>query len=80
MDVIMHVRFKRINAVGPFEMEIPSFQEAEETFTCRVVESVAFASHALLDSASRKHRTVGLHWASPGFPDTSNDMMCLGGR
>ncbi len=63
----MHARFERINAVGPFEIKILGLQGAEEAFNCCVVETVAFAAHALLDSASRKHRTVGLHLVLPAL-------------
>lgn len=36
----MHARFQRINAVGPFEMEVLGFQGAEEALNRRVVEAV----------------------------------------
>ena len=65
MNVIMHARFERINAIGPFEMEVLGFQGAEEAFNRRVVEAVALAAHALLDSASHEHRSVGLHLVMP---------------
>ena len=41
LDVIMHARFERINAIGPFEMEVLGFQGAEEAFNRCVVEAVA---------------------------------------
>ena len=67
MNVIMHARFERINAIGPFEMEVLGFQGAEEAFNRRVVEAVALAAHALLDSTSREHRSVGLHLVVPAL-------------
>lgn len=47
------------------EMEVLSFQCAEEAFNRCVVESVAFAAHALLDAMTRQHRSVGLHLVVP---------------
>lgn len=63
----MHARFERINAVRPFKMEILGLQGAEEAFNRRVVEAVAFATHALLGSASREHCSVGLHLVVPAL-------------
>jgi len=65
VDVIMHARFERINAIAPFEMEVLGFQGAEEAFNRRDIEAVALAAHALLDSASHEHRSVGLHLVVP---------------
>lgn len=61
VDVIMHARFERINAIGSFETEVLGFQGAEEAFDHRVVKVGALAAHALLDSASHEHRSVVLH-------------------
>lgn len=61
----MHARFERINAIGPFETEVLSFQGSEEAFNRRVVEAVALAAHALLESASHEHRSIGLHLVVP---------------
>jgi len=44
VDVIMHARFERINAIGPFEMEVLGFQGAEEASNRRVVEAVALGA------------------------------------
>lgn len=46
-------------------MEVLSFQCAEEAFNRCVVESVAFAAHALLDAMTRQHRSVGMHLEVP---------------
>ncbi len=42
-------------------MEVLGFQGAEDALNRRVVEAVALAAHALLDSVSNAHRFVGLH-------------------
>ena len=65
MNVIMHARFERINAIGPFELEVLGFQGAEVAFNRRVVKAVTLATHALLDSASHEHRSVGPHLVVP---------------
>lgn len=62
---MMHARFERIHAVGPLEMEVLGLLSAKEAFNCRVVKAVAFAAHALLDFASREHRTLGSHHVVP---------------
>lgn len=56
VDVIMHTRFERINAVGRGKMEILSLQDAEEAFNHRVVKAVVLTAHALLDSTFLEHR------------------------
>ena len=66
VDVIMHARFERINAVGFVETEVLGFQCAEEAFNRRVVEAVAFAAHALLDTMTRQHRSSADLLASGG--------------
>lgn len=65
MDVIMHAHFERINAVRFVEMEVLGFQCAKGAFNRCVVKAVAFAAHALLDTMTRQHRSVGLHLVVP---------------
>ena len=52
VNVIIHARFVRINAVGRSKPEVLGLDGAEETFNCRVVKALALAAHALFDSTS----------------------------
>lgn len=63
----MHARFERIKAAGRGKMEVLGFQGAKEAFNRGVVKAVAFAAHALRDSARRKHRAVRLHLVVPAL-------------
>lgn len=50
---------------GLWRLKYSAFRGAEEAFNRRVVEAVALAAHALLDSASHERRSVALHLVVP---------------
>ncbi len=76
MDVIIYACFKFSNAIWWCDMKILGFWYAEEALNYRVVKAVPLATHPLLDSTLRKHRSIGLHLVVPASFGV-NDQPCV---
>lgn len=79
IDVIMHARFQRINAVGRVKTVILGLQGAEDALDSCIVKAVALTAHALLDSALRKQRSIRLHLVVPALVRVNDQFLSARG-